>query len=264
MDDAGIQIVAQGSDRELACPVCGEGVGAAPTRCPICETPHHFDCWEYNEGCGVYGCNAQPKARPEGKDVGTVDLPAKLGLPHKRTGSYAGVWWVPPGAGAAAIGFELIGILAFAAGNTLAGAGWMAAMVGCLVWIGLSSIHYYVDFEKMRISKAKAFLGRDIFEWGVLDLAKVERLEIRRTEHWVPGDPNGPKAIYRVVAVKKPSWGVQGELEICPPMREGEPILGDVADLFRRIHASHAFAVRMPEEIRALPPPGRNTLLLEE
>jgi hypothetical protein len=263
VEDAGIQIVEQEADREAACPVCGEGVGAAPTRCRICDAPHHFDCWEYNEGCGVYGCNAQPKPRAKAADAGTVDLPAKLGLPHKRTGSYAGVWWVPPGAGAAAVGFELVGILAFAAGNSLAGAGWMAAMVGCLVWIALSSVHFYVDFEKMRISKAKAFLGRDLIEWGVLDLANVERLEVRGTATLLPGQTL-PTRVYRVLAVQKTRWGRQAELEICPPMQEGDETLSEVADLFRRIHASHAFTVRMPEEVRELAPPVTNTLLLEE
>lgn len=264
MDDAGIQIVEQQGDREAVCPVCGEAIGVAPTRCRICDAPHHFDCWEYNDGCGVYGCNAQPKPRRQISDLGTVDLPAKLGMPHKRTGSYAGVWWVPPGAAVAAIGFELIGIIAFAGGNFLGGAGWVAAMVACLTWIALSSVHFYVDFEKMRISKAKSFLGRDLFEWGVLDLEQVERLEVRRTETWLPGNTAAPTAIYRVVAVKKPSWGLGAELEICPPMREGEESLAEVADLFRRIDASHAFPVTLPTEVRELSPPLTNTLLLGE
>lgn len=263
MDDAEIQIVEHDADHEAACPVCGEGVGAAPTRCLICDAPHHFDCWEYNEGCGVYGCNAQPKTRKPATDVGTVDLPAKLGLPYKRTGSYAGVWWVPPGAAAAAIGFELIAILAFAAGNFAGGVGWMAAMGACLTWIALSSVHYYVDFEKMRISKAKAVLGRDLVEWGVLDLERVERLEIRRTEVSIPGSLTTTR-VYRVMAIQKPRWGHQGELEICPPMRQGESSLPEVADLFRRIEASHAFPVRIPDEVRELAPPTTNSLLLEE
>ena len=263
MDNAGIQIVDDEPDREAACPVCGEGVGPAPTRCRICDAPHHFDCWEYNEGCGVYGCNAQPRPRAKAADVGTVDLPAKLGMPHKRTGSYAGVWWVPPGAAAAAIGFELIGILAFAAGNFAGGAGWMTAMVGCLAWIAMTSVHFYVDFEKMRISKAKAFRGSDIIEWGVLDLAKVERLEIRRTETYLPGSTT-PTAIYRVVAVQKATWGRAAELEICPPMREGDTALAEVADLFRRIEASHAFPVSIASSARELTPPAQNTLLIEE
>lgn len=41
-----------------ACQVCGDGLdGSAPeTRCPACDTPHHLDCWNFAEGCAVYGC----------------------------------------------------------------------------------------------------------------------------------------------------------------------------------------------------------------
>ena len=41
-----------------ACQVCGDVLdGATPeTRCPACETPHHSDCWNFAEGCAVYGC----------------------------------------------------------------------------------------------------------------------------------------------------------------------------------------------------------------
>jgi hypothetical protein len=43
---------------EAACQVCGDSLdGATPeTTCPACETPHHLDCWNFAEGCAVYGC----------------------------------------------------------------------------------------------------------------------------------------------------------------------------------------------------------------
>jgi hypothetical protein len=38
------------------CGVCGDLIQGPSTACPQCETPHHAECWQYNEGCTVYGC----------------------------------------------------------------------------------------------------------------------------------------------------------------------------------------------------------------
>ncbi len=39
------------------CPVCGCPLDEGEiVTCPGCETPHHGDCWRYNEGCAVYAC----------------------------------------------------------------------------------------------------------------------------------------------------------------------------------------------------------------
>ncbi|MBI4865935.1 MAG: hypothetical protein HY816_03190 [Candidatus Wallbacteria bacterium] len=38
------------------CPVCGSGLLGAAVQCSRCATPHHQDCFEYNGGCGLYGC----------------------------------------------------------------------------------------------------------------------------------------------------------------------------------------------------------------
>lgn len=43
------------------CGVCGSVV--TPVRqlvCPACNTPHHRECWAYNEGCSMYGCGSPP------------------------------------------------------------------------------------------------------------------------------------------------------------------------------------------------------------
>ena len=40
------------------CSVCGDSIDGPLQCCPRCETPHHPECWEYNEGCAVYGCKA--------------------------------------------------------------------------------------------------------------------------------------------------------------------------------------------------------------
>jgi hypothetical protein len=159
----------------------------------------------------------------------------------------------------------------FAAGHSTAGWGWVAGIVLTLVWIAFSSVHYYVDFEKMRISKAKSFLGRDVVEWGVIDLDRISHLEVRRvltTSEYLLGEAEGSSATlqsqFRVLAVYKGQGLLTpAPLEICPPLLLAEESMRDVADLFRRIEASHAFEVRIHDSVRRLPPPEQNLLLLE-
>lgn len=236
--------------------MCGEAVGPAPEPCPFCDTPHHFDCWEYNQGCGVYACPSKtrkPRARPE-PDENSVDRPGKLGMPHKKAGNYAGVWWVPPMAGAMSVGFEFLAIAMFGAGAPFMGLASLGAMGLCLAWIAFSSVRYYVDFETLRITKAKALRGADLVEWEVCPLDQVERLEVQASyRSSAPGAaPDVPR--YRVVAVPK-AMGAAA-IELAPPMPYGSPELQEVADLFRRIEASGAFPTAFDRNVRALPPPG--------
>lgn len=45
------------------CSICGRGIitGEPIAVCPCCSLPYHFECWEYNGGCGNYGCQAAPE-----------------------------------------------------------------------------------------------------------------------------------------------------------------------------------------------------------
>jgi len=56
------------------CNVCRQAILAdeAVVRCPGCDTEHHQECWEYNDGCSTYGCDEAPD--PEGLD--THEIPA--------------------------------------------------------------------------------------------------------------------------------------------------------------------------------------------
>ena len=57
--------IAHRAEKRLAeCPVCQTRIlqGEMFVTCPDCNTPHHEDCWEYNSGCGRYGCAAAPPA----------------------------------------------------------------------------------------------------------------------------------------------------------------------------------------------------------
>lgn len=51
-----LEVLAMGADA-ARCQLCGDLVDAGPvTRCPLCETAHHPDCWAYAGGCTVYAC----------------------------------------------------------------------------------------------------------------------------------------------------------------------------------------------------------------
>lgn len=65
------------SPRELGpCPVCGQVLGRPITACGTCHTPHHADCWSYNEGCAIYACGSKPSApRPASRLSPEVMLP---------------------------------------------------------------------------------------------------------------------------------------------------------------------------------------------
>jgi hypothetical protein len=39
------------------CPVCSVRDSQLKVYCQVCHTPHHHDCWNYNDRhCGMFGC----------------------------------------------------------------------------------------------------------------------------------------------------------------------------------------------------------------
>lgn len=44
-----------------ACPLCQTRIleGEEYLSCPACKARYHPDCWEYNQGCAVYGCTVR-------------------------------------------------------------------------------------------------------------------------------------------------------------------------------------------------------------
>ena len=58
---------------KVCCPICGEEIGMAPVVCDACDTPHHWDCWEYNGGCAIYSCPRKVKKRAK-----EITIPDKL------------------------------------------------------------------------------------------------------------------------------------------------------------------------------------------
>ncbi len=41
------------------CPVCGDPTKVNVKLCPDCDTPHHEECWKYQDGCSMYGCQGK-------------------------------------------------------------------------------------------------------------------------------------------------------------------------------------------------------------
>ena len=56
------------------CPVCQSPIGPQDqtTACSDCRTASHRGCWEYNGGCGMYGCSQAP----ETEHLDTLEIPA--------------------------------------------------------------------------------------------------------------------------------------------------------------------------------------------
>jgi hypothetical protein len=57
-DVAGVTVEGVVISLDSACPVCGHGVTAGRT-CSQCGTPHHFECWKYNDGCAIFACSSR-------------------------------------------------------------------------------------------------------------------------------------------------------------------------------------------------------------
>jgi hypothetical protein len=55
--EPGVRLQATSPAEEPECQVCGAKMAPADqVFCRRCRTPHHRDCWEYNQGCSTFGC----------------------------------------------------------------------------------------------------------------------------------------------------------------------------------------------------------------
>ena len=55
-------------------PVCRTACESDAIQCANCLAPHHRECWDYNGGCGTYGC---PSAPPTQK-LSDIEIPASF------------------------------------------------------------------------------------------------------------------------------------------------------------------------------------------
>ena len=49
-----------GPPAQRVCPICRTPAESDTIQCIHCQGVHHRDCWEYNGGCGKYGCASAP------------------------------------------------------------------------------------------------------------------------------------------------------------------------------------------------------------
>jgi len=56
----GIEPIGLSGSESCRCPVCRAPSEGEMVQCPHCRMPHHKECWDYNGGCGSYGCTSAP------------------------------------------------------------------------------------------------------------------------------------------------------------------------------------------------------------
>jgi Prokaryotic RING finger family 1 len=54
---------------DATCRICGDRIGPDLVFCRVCKTPHHYDCWQYNGACSVYGCGETTYVRPRAAEI---------------------------------------------------------------------------------------------------------------------------------------------------------------------------------------------------
>jgi Prokaryotic RING finger family 1 len=61
---SGIELGATFVPADAKCPVCGTKIDPAPrVLCRKCATPHHAECWAYNDGCSTFACGERRSRR---------------------------------------------------------------------------------------------------------------------------------------------------------------------------------------------------------
>lgn len=167
------------------CRVCGEGFTGRPVVCPLCEAPHHQDCWNYAGGCATYGCAA--RAHP------AVPRPAvSVGAPASRPPAGAAVVAFPfiRGAGLARVNrfrprtWPLLAGLALLALTALVVGVPLVAVVLVLLGLGAVGLEactgdlFVVDVGRNVLVRRIVLWGFEVLEEEVTHLEGVRYLEI--------------------------------------------------------------------------------------
>ena len=78
-----------------SCPVCATNIepGDELHICSLCETPHHKDCWEYLNGCAIFGCQKVSGVNELGANNSkTSPAPINMGMIHFWKGFFKFHW----------------------------------------------------------------------------------------------------------------------------------------------------------------------------
>ena len=57
----------------VKCPICSEEIETQTVCCIRCQTPHCYDCWEYNGECATFACNETRFTEVGGKSHHTLN-----------------------------------------------------------------------------------------------------------------------------------------------------------------------------------------------
>mgnify|MGYP001548991192 CR=1 FL=1 len=113
-------------DKEALCPVCNDYIDEEPTLCPRCHTPHHKDCWEYSDGCAIFGCDEKRwrMSKPVAQDSEALQKAV-----NNWALSYRAHWGL--------LCISVSGIVLYCLGSFFPSI-YTAGALGSLVWIGQS------------------------------------------------------------------------------------------------------------------------------
>lgn len=127
-EPAGAMVLGPAEAGAARCPVCGDDASGPMTACDRCDTPHHSECWNFNEGCAVFGCKAALAAlEREAEELVRVDPEVE---------EVRELTWLDRAAGLPAAAWTTIGFLVFAAGLTGIGLSmWVKELAWVRYWI---------------------------------------------------------------------------------------------------------------------------------
>lgn len=115
------------------CGVCGAGMAPPLVHCSRCQSPHHSDCWEYNQGCSVYGC-----VTGAGRPLATASFAAPSESPGDLVVERGEARQLAPlEVGVSILGLEVAGaVVAAMVGLAMAGYSTLVGVL-CLVSLGV-------------------------------------------------------------------------------------------------------------------------------
>ena len=113
-------------DKEALCPVCNDHIDEEPTLCPRCHTPHHKDCWDYSDGCAIFGCDEKRwrMSKPVAQDGEALQKAV-----NNWALSYRAHWGL--------LCISVSGVVLYCLGSFFPSI-YTAGALGSLVWIGQS------------------------------------------------------------------------------------------------------------------------------
>lgn len=97
----------------MICRICGCDVtGEGGVACGSCAAPFHRDCWEWNGGCGIYGCGGREEKAWEGAppEGGALEIREETKPPFRLAPLVEGLVRRLPGWGRAVVPSLVVGL----------------------------------------------------------------------------------------------------------------------------------------------------------